>query len=224
MYFFVCRSVCLRCGSVLTTRASTTVDVAERPDVAENLLTSGVVGGSKSGTAVGRTTRSSSLSNRCPVILSCIDKPRATLVAIVGDVIKSSTTSLRIPWEGGWRACLFRTVTLLMRLSSHSLSTSLTSAAMYPQSASQTTTGSGLEPVSTLGVVDRSASDSKQSPKPTSRRFRRPCFPPLASTSGFIEGKTGREIEKPSSSDEYGFSRAVMNESEQEFEGCRSFG
>ena len=83
--------------------ASTTVEFVDRPDIAENLLMSDVVGDSGSATAAGHAIRSAnfsvdvrsaaSLSNRCLAILSCRGKLRTTLVAFVGDTISSSRTS-----------------------------------------------------------------------------------------------------------------------------------
>jgi hypothetical protein len=65
-------------------------------------------------------------------------------------------------------------------------------------------------------------SDSRPSPSPTSLRFSGLTGACGTSTAdGLAEGRTGRTVEVSSSSDEYGFSRAVLKESVRE-EGYRS--
>merc|ERR1712093_47791 len=143
-----------------------------------------------------------------------------TLVAFVGDTTSSSITSSVPP--SVFKRCLcilrpglFRTVTFLIRLSSHSRSTSLTSPAA-PHSPSKTTNSSS-ELTLALGVVVPSLSDSRPSPNPTSLRFWGFCEICGTSTADVLaDGRTGLTVEASSSSEEYGFSRAVLKESVRE--------
>lgn len=134
----------------------------------------------------------------------------------------SSTTSRETPFVPG---LLFLTVTFLMRLSSHSCSTSL--AEPHPPSK---VANSRL----VLGVKSSSGFDSSPRPKPTvcgSGSGAAPPPPPLTCRTVFcdvrVDGGCWRTVDFPSSSsDEYGFSGAVLKDSVLEsvaaFEGMRS--
>ena len=226
--FLECRRVFRLIGGASTTMASTTVEVTDFEDIAENLLTSGIIGDSESATTEGHAIRSANfsaefpsaafLARRCLAILSCKGNPLITLVAFVGDTISSSITSSMAPSVNicSLRAGLFRTVTFLMRLSSHSRSTSLVSPPIEPHSPSNTT-NSSEESTFAFGVDVPSLSDSRPSPSPTSLRFSDLTGTCGTSTAdGLAEGRIGRTVEASSSSDEYGFSRAVLKESVRE--------
>jgi hypothetical protein len=74
-----------------------------------------------------------------------------------------------------------------------------------------------------LGVVAPSLSDSRPNPNPTSFRLNFSGIWGTASFDCLAEARIGRTVERSSSSDEYGFSLAVLKESVRE-EGYRSFG
>jgi hypothetical protein len=215
--------------------ASMTVELTERPDMAENLRTSGVDGDSGCTTGVGQTLRSpnfppgvwsdASLCRRCLAIRSCNGRLLTTLVAAVGETISSSKTSPEGPSVTicSLRVGLLRTVTFLIRLSSHSHSTSLTSS-VDPHSPSNTTNSSCDLSTFALGVVAPSLSDSKPSPNPTSLGFEDFCGTWGTSTADVLaEGRTGLTVgsDTSSSSEDSGCSRAVLNESVRE-DGYRS--
>lgn len=231
--FFLCRRVFCLIGGASRTIASTTADVIDRPDIAENRRTSGVEGDSGSATVDGHSILSAnfsvdvrsavSLSKRCLAILSCSGRPRTTRVAFVGETVSSSMTSSLAPSVNkcSFRAGLFRTVTFLMRLSSHSLSTSLISPPLAPHSPSKTT-NSCCESPPCLGVVVPSLSDSRPRPKPTSFLFIRCVFGScgISDSDCLADARIGRTVETSSSSEESGFSRAVLKESVRD-EGYR---
>lgn len=172
LYFLVCRKVLRRRGGASTTRASMTVEDIERPDIADSLLRSAVDGYSSFGAAVGHAIRSpnffSFLSNRCFAILSCKGSPLITFVAAVGDTMSFSTTSSAGPSVNIYDfRPLFRTVTFLIKLSSHSRST--LAASSSPPDIHSNSANSAASVVA-LGVVAPS-SDSRPKPSPTSLRF-----------------------------------------------------